>query len=127
MTDQALANGIYMQWLTKRQTIAVMMETLMEFYGDSDQQEQRIAVAELALEFHPRNVVPMLYEGNAYYKIIKRDFMSKYSTSDDIPANKRALFQTLARNNDQWFDKAEALGWRMPDEASKASYLQMID
>jgi regulator of sirC expression with transglutaminase-like and TPR domain len=127
MTDQALANGIYMRPLGKKETVVVMMGTLLEFYGQQGLQERRIALANLALEYHPKDVMAMLQKGNAYYRLIKRDFIDKYSNPEDIPAEERAYFAELSRNNILWFDRAEALGWREPSQAANADYLNAVN
>lgn len=127
MTDQALLNGIYMQPLSKKETVAVMMSTLLEFYGQQGQQERRIAMADLVLEYHPNDVVAMLHKSSAYYRLMKRDFIDKYPNPEDIPLEERANFAELGRNNILWREKAESLGWREPSQAADASYLNTVN
>ena len=47
MTDEALASGIYMRPLTKKETVVVMVDTLLESYAKQGLHEQRIAMAKL--------------------------------------------------------------------------------
>lgn len=126
MTNEALANGIYMRPLTKKETVVEMAGTLLEFYGQQGLQDQRIALADLMLGYNPKNVSAILHKGAAYHRLAQRDFMSKYPTSDNIPSEKRAYFNDLIRNHNLWFSRAEELGWREPKAAARANYIQSV-
>lgn len=112
MSKEALANGIYMQPLTKKETVAVMAGTLMEFYGKQGWEERRIALARLALKYYPKDVSAMLHIHSAYYRLWKKNFVDKYPTPNDIPLQERPYFVELDKNVVLWGSKAEALGWR---------------
>jgi hypothetical protein len=127
MTQQALDNGIYMRPLSKKETVVLMADTLNEFYSQQGQDEKRIALANLELEFYPKFVPAMLHIGAAYYRLLKKNFMSKYPTPKDIPIEARGYFDYLSYNNRLWFSKAEALGWRQPDEETNTKYLQNVN
>lgn len=127
MTPQALKNGIYMQPLSKKETATVMMDTLLEYYGNTGKEEQRIELAKLILKYYPKSVTAMLHTGSAYNHLLKRNFLNKYRSPNDIPANERPYFMELSQKNNLWFDKAEALGWRMPDAQSEANYRKNIE
>jgi regulator of sirC expression with transglutaminase-like and TPR domain len=127
MTSQAIASGIYLRRLSKRETVALMAGTLLEVYHEKGQEERRIALANLILKVDPRDVTAMLQLGNAYVKIMKRDFISKYPIADEIPAAERPRFMELYQGNQFWFNRAESLGWRQPTQAQDASYLQVIE
>lgn len=126
MTEQALASGVYLRRLSKRETVAVMAGTLLEYWGQQGQQERRIALADEVLAASPTSVMAMLQKGNAYYRMLRGDFLDKYPTMEAIPVNERARFQELGGNNHLWFNRAEALGWRMPTEAQNDAYQQTI-
>lgn len=126
ITTKALANGIYLQRLSKRESVVIMTNTLMEFYGHQGQQARRIAVADLTLRAYPKNVQAMLQKGSAYYRLLKQRYLDQYPTSAQIPAEQRQDFETLARNHLLWFNRAEALGWREPTQGQDASYRQSI-
>ncbi|MGH8560654.1 MAG: transglutaminase family protein, partial [Nevskiales bacterium] len=93
ITAQALTNGIYLQWLGKRESVAVMMGTLMEFYGRQGQQARRMAVADLVLAAYPKDVTAMLHMGNAYYLLMKQQYLDRYPTLSRIPSEKRQDFE----------------------------------
>jgi regulator of sirC expression with transglutaminase-like and TPR domain len=126
MTDQALANGLYLKPLSNKEAVVVMSDTLSQLYNQRNQYERRIALADLSLEYYPKNVASMLHKSAAYYDIAKRDFMSKYPRPIDIPFEERSYFSELTRNHHLWIDKAEGLGWREPSAESNANYLQTV-
>lgn len=126
ITPLAMKNGIYLRPRNKRESVAIMMSTLMEFYGQQGQQDRRIAVADLALQADQKDTFAMLQKGNAYFRMVEQRYMTKYPSPAAIPAAQRKDFEMLQRNNDLWFDKAEALGWAMPTQAQEANYLQTI-
>ena len=126
MTDQAVANGLYLRSLSKRETVAVMIQTLIESYGERNMPEHTIAVADLVLEFFPKDAQAMLFKGHAYAQIINREFREKYSSPGHIPVAERPRYIELRRENDMWYQKAEALGWRQPDQVQEARYMNTV-
>ena len=68
----------------------------------------------------------MLQKGNAYFRTMQQRYTTKYRSPAEIPTTQRQDFETLRRNNDLWFDRAEALGWKMPTQAQDANYMQTI-
>lgn len=127
MTDQAIANGVYLQPLTKKETVAVMATTLAEYYLQQQKHEKAIAIADLVLEYHPKNVGMMTLKAAAYGRLTRRLFAEKYPSPSHIPVNQRNYYHYLAQNNRLWFAKAEALGWREETKEQDARYLQTID
>jgi regulator of sirC expression with transglutaminase-like and TPR domain len=126
MTDESITSGIYMRPLTKKETVVVMVGTLLEFYGKQGMQDQRIALAKVALEYSPKDVSLILHEHQAYLAKWKQDFTSMYPTPSDIPTEKRPLFMDYEGRMDALYQQAYALGWRPPDQASEDSYQQRV-
>lgn len=127
MTDQAIANGIYLRPLSKKETVAVMTLTLVENYMKQRQYRQAIDVADLVLEYAPKSVDAMLHKGSACARLIGGRFERKYPTPNLIPPEERPYFEYLARNNRYWFQRAEALGWREPTQAEETKYLHTLE
>ena len=115
MTPQALANGIYMRPLTKKETIAEILVTLMEWYRQQGQDEDCIALANLLLARDPKDVEAMLNMSGAYYGMIRREFESRYARPRNVPPLLRPRLSELEQNLRRWRSEAEALGWREPD------------
>jgi regulator of sirC expression with transglutaminase-like and TPR domain len=126
MTKEAIASGIYMRRLGKRGTVVAMAETLQQYYGQLGLQERRIAIGEILLKADSKDVTTMLNMGSAYYKLLQKHFLSKYPTPNAIPLEERPYYEELGRNNQLWFNKAEALGWRQQSKAEDDKYLRTI-
>jgi regulator of sirC expression with transglutaminase-like and TPR domain len=127
MTDEAIANGIYMQKLTRRETVAVMADDLAQFFSQKQEYEKVIAISDVLLTYYPKDVASMLWKGSTYARLIKKDFVSKYPTPNQIPPDERNHLQYLEEQNRYWFAKAEKLGWREPDRAQESRYMQNVD
>ncbi|WP_165595551.1 transglutaminase family protein [Methylovorus sp. MM2] len=126
MTDQAIANGVYLRALSKKETVATMTFTLAEHYMDTQEYEKVIDVTDLVLEYAPKSVDAMVLKGTASGRLVKERYVSKYPTPNLIPLEQRAAFESLAHNNQYWFQQAETLGWREPSQADDESYLQRV-
>ena len=127
MTDKAIANGIYLQTLTKRETAALMATILAENFAERREPEKVIAIADAVLPFYPNNIGLILGKGSAYSRLIKRDFVAKYPRPTDIPAAEVPYFRFLSGQNRLWFSKAESLGWQQPSMAQEARYQEIVN
>ncbi|MGO1069570.1 transglutaminase family protein [Lysobacter sp. CA199] len=126
IAPKAIASGIYLRPLNKHESVAVMIATVMEFYGQQGRQQDRIKTADMVLQVAPNDVVAMLQKGNAYFRIMQERYLSKYRSPDEMPPAQRLDFDGLQRNNQLWFERAEALGWKMPTQAETAVYQRNI-
>ena len=126
MTDEAIANGVYLQPLTRKETVALMATTLAEHYAEQQQFEKAITLSNLILEYYPKNVEAMVRKASACYRLLEKYYFSKYRSPNDIPDRAKGHFEYLSRNNFQGFAKAEALGWREPSKEEDEKYLQRI-
>lgn len=115
MTDQAIANGVYMRPLDNKEAVVVIAEVLSHFLSAQlDQEQACIALAELQLKYHPKFVNAMLQTSAAYWHLRQRQFANKYQTADEIPLSERERFAELGRNIRLWRVKAADLGWFQP-------------
>lgn len=126
MTDEAVANGVYLQPLTKKETVALMAETLTESYVDQHEYEKVITVSNLILEYYPKDVSVMIRMSNAYYELMNKFYARKYRSPNDIPDRAKGNYLYLSQNNRLWATKAKALGWREYRQEDDAKYLQTI-
>jgi regulator of sirC expression with transglutaminase-like and TPR domain len=127
MTDQAIANGVYLRPLTRKETVAVMATVLAEYYFEQQEFEKAITISDLRLEYYPKYVEAMIMKGSAYYRLLSKYYFEKYRSPDQIPVNQRGHFEYLSQNNRLWFAKAEALGWHEPRKEDDEKYLQKVN
>ena len=112
MTDEAIANGVYMKTLTRKETVAVMATTILEHVFEVGQYDDAVAVADALLEAYPANAHVLVKKGTAHYRLLRDNFMRKYPRENDIRFDERPYATELYRANLEAFAKAEALGWR---------------
>lgn len=126
MTEQAIENGVYLQPLSRKETVAVMITVLAEHYMKENEYKKAWAISDLSLKYYPKYVNAMLRNGSAFYKMLEQRFINKYPNPNDIPKNQRELFHFLSNGNRYWFVKAEALGWREPNKIQEQKYLEIV-
>jgi regulator of sirC expression with transglutaminase-like and TPR domain len=112
MTDEAVANGLYLRTLSRRESVALMATTVMEYLTGQGRYEDAIAVGDVILEFAPRDVETLVRRGSACGRLLERDFIDVYPRPTDIPPSLHPRYATLARENQEAFERAYALGWR---------------
>jgi regulator of sirC expression with transglutaminase-like and TPR domain len=120
MSAHAIASGIYLQPLTKKETVVLMLGTLMEHLRQLGLLERSVELATLALTYYPRDISSMLHLGASNGQLLWRDCASKYSRPRDVPQERRDYCSLLNQNVRAWRAKAEALGWREPPSVSPA-------
>ena len=126
VTDDALKNRIYLQKLSKRETLAIMATVLAESYFEKQEYEKAMMISDVVLKYNKNDVDSMLRKGAIFYKLLAKNYIKKYPTPNLIPVQERLYFEFLSMNNHYWFEKAEALGWREPTQADEQNYLKTV-
>lgn len=111
VTDAQVQNGIYLGVLTKRESIAVMASTVVEWLMNEGRYSEAIDVANVLLEYYPKDVHAVLSRGSAYGELLRTEFVERYPTPAQIPPALRPRYQLLASQNAAAFQQAEAWGW----------------
>ncbi len=111
ISDKAIENGIYLRTLTKRETVAHMATTVLEWLMIERRYQEAIDVADVILEHFPKDVHTILKKGEAYNQIFKAEFLDRYPLTASVPKSLLPRYHQLASENARAFAKAEALGW----------------
>lgn len=111
VTDAQVQSGIYLGVLTKRESIAVMASTVVEWLMSEGRYSEAIDVANVLLEYYPKDVHAVLSRGSAYGELLRTEFVERYPTPAQIPPTLRPRYQLLASQNAAAFQQAEAWGW----------------
>lgn len=114
MTDEAIANGVYLKTMSRREALAMIATGILDALLANGRYEDAIAVADVLIEANPADAYSLTKKGTAYYRILRRDIIEKYPKERDIPTDMVAHANELYRANQDAFTKAEALGWREP-------------
>jgi regulator of sirC expression with transglutaminase-like and TPR domain len=129
LTAKAIVNGIYLQPLTKKETAAVIAESLLENYEGHktiEADEARVKLALLLLDHYPKDVVAMVHAYLGYLGLRQRLFVHKYPQPSDIPANLRARYEQIESGWSYWGNKAKALGYQASTPAMDTAYRARI-
>ena len=115
MSDAAVKNGVYLKTLSRKETVAVMAEIVLEHFLAAKRYREVIAVSDLITKQAPSFVNPILDRGIAYGALIQTEFEAKYPTPRDIPPALLPTYRSYEEQSRLAFEKAEALGWRDTD------------
>lgn len=114
MSDRAIESGLYMRTLTRREAVALMASTVMEFLMTESRFQEAIEVAEIILQHCPRDGYTMVKLGTAYAELMRVEFFERFPNPVLMPPALRTRYAMLAQRNQQMFQAAEALGWQPP-------------
>lgn len=129
LTATAIANGIYMQPLTKEETAAVIAESLLDIYEGHksiEADEARVKLALLLVKHYPKNVVAMVHAYFGYLGLRQRLFIDRYPRPSDIPPNLLATFEKIESGWSYWGNKAKGLGYKATTPEMDAAYRDRI-
>lgn len=112
MTDRAIESGLYMRTLTRREAVAHMASTVVDFLMGEGRFQEAIDVAEVILQNYPRDGYTLAKLGSAYGEVMRVEFQDRFATAAAIPPALRGRYMMLARANQRAFQAAEALGWQ---------------
>ena len=111
MTDRAVQSGIYMRTLGKRETVAEMAVSVLDFLMVERRYQEAADVADAMLAVNPRDSYALVKKGTAMAGMLQSEFQAKYPTPASIPPALRSRYAMLAAANEKAFRDAEALGW----------------
>jgi regulator of sirC expression with transglutaminase-like and TPR domain len=111
MSARAIRTGLYMRTLSKRETVAQMAVSVLDFLMAERRYQEAADVADAMLAVNPRDAYALVKKGSAMAEMMKAEFQDKYPVPALIPPALRSRYATLAAANDKAFRDAEALGW----------------
>lgn len=114
MTDRAVESGLYMRTLSRREAVAHMASTVVDFLMIEGRFQEAIDVAEVILQHYPRDGYTLVKLGTAYAELLRIEFRERFPTPALIPVSLRPRYMTFAQRNQVTFQAAEALGWEPP-------------
>ncbi|MGO4702640.1 transglutaminase family protein [Dyella sp. 2RAB6] len=127
ITSRAIATGIYLRPLSRREALLVPMGTLMQFYVENRSPERVVSLTDLALAIDPNNIVGLLVRGDAYRRMVDERYAKFYPTPDKIPLAMRDGYMDIYRNQVALARTIESLGWVSETQQRQAAYLQSVE
>lgn len=117
MTDEAIANGLYMKTLSTKESLVVMAGIVLVGESERGRYREMMATADVLRSYYPNNVALLL--APAADGMAQREYIGKYPRESDIPPEKLGRLDFLARSSSDAVDHAYALGWRASGDVAK--------
>jgi len=107
--DRAIASGIYLRPLSKREEIAMLAGTIAEHLFEQRRFEEVLPLAKMILKHHPLYAEMIVLQASASGAIA--DALRRKCPPFAMPPVMRAQWLGLCRQNADLFARAESLGW----------------
>ncbi len=114
MTDRAIASGLYMRTLSRREAVAHMASTIVDFLIGEGRFQEAVEVAAVILRHYPRDGYTLVKLGTAYAELMRVEYLERFPTPAMMPPDLRQRYVLFAQRNQLAFQRAEALGWEPP-------------
>lgn len=114
MSDRSIESGLYMRTLTRREAVAHMASTVVDFLMGEGRFQEAIDVAEVILRYYPLDGYTLVKLGTAYGELMQAEFIERFPNPNSIPLALRQRYVLLTQGNQRAFQTAEALGWEPP-------------
>jgi regulator of sirC expression with transglutaminase-like and TPR domain len=115
-SQKAVDSGVYKRALTDEKAIALLAQFIPEWLMQHDKQEDAIAAYDIILKHFPNDAFAWVGRGSSFALILRRDFVSKFKSFDEMTPDQRQSAEFLSAMNKHNFDQAEALGWTEQDD-----------
>jgi regulator of sirC expression with transglutaminase-like and TPR domain len=109
--EKAVASGLYMRKLSRRESVAAIALTIVEHLTAERRYQEALEAASLIAAHAPLNAFALAHQGQACFHLIRTQFLQPYRSEFLIPLPLRPRYATLLHRNRQAFAAAEALGW----------------
>lgn len=126
ISQRAIQSGIYLRTTTPRETVAAMLDPLMNIYAHTRPPGYLLGLAKLVERIDPKNPEGYLFEANAYFLELGHRYLVHHLTPAVLPPAQRADFEALYEANARIVSRLEAMGWSPPTAAGDAAYLQRV-
>ena len=127
LSDKAIKNGVYLQPLTRKETAAVMGRVLIQYYNAQQEYEKAITIADLILEYYPKDVEAMANKSGGFAGLMIKYRDSGSRLPPQMATAEMNYMQYLTVNNRRWWEKASELGWRERSKEEWDQYQQIIN
>lgn len=123
MTDRAIANGLYLKTLSKKEALAAMAGIVLERAFAERQFQKAWDVAEVLRPYYPNNIAVLLAPADAAVGLLREEYLSKYTKRSEVPPELTPRLAFLERTVSESLNHAHALGWRETDGEEAPSAL----
>lgn len=121
MTDAAIANGIYMKTLSKKEALVVMAGIVLEFELEHKRFREALDVSDALRPYYPNDLSVLLVPADSGLGMFREEFLGRYPTKAEIPPSAMARYKFIEEMVEGALDHAYALGWRETDGETQPS------
>jgi hypothetical protein len=114
MSDRSIESGLYMRTLTRREMVAHMASTVVDFLMSEHRYQDAIEVAQVILRNYPLDGYTLVKLGSAYGELMRVEVADRFPNLNALPPALRQRYLWLAEGNRRAFQAATALGWEPP-------------
>ena len=115
MSDRALATGLYMRSLPRREAVAMMAFTNAWELAARRQWADAAELCDLVLRISPRTAWALVAGGSAHGQMFNEEFADRFANPLSIPQHLHTRRLMLMERNNSLFTAAEHLGWEPAD------------
>ncbi len=112
MTDKAIASGMYLKPLTRKQMVAVLAESVLQKLNQDGKDEERIQVANAMLEQYPQFDVALLNIYDASKRLLTEPFLNRGADVENLPPAEQVKFDRWLEEGQAAADKVRELGFQ---------------
>lgn len=125
ISEKSIRNKVYLQALTKKQSVAVIAILLSEYFASEERWLESIEITKLILQYYPKYTYAMIKIGNGYSRLLAQK-VAKVRTKGSYTKEDKAIMDKLYRKNLYWFERAEKLGWLPTSQQENEKYLDGV-
>ncbi|MDR1452563.1 MAG: hypothetical protein LBJ25_01110 [Candidatus Margulisbacteria bacterium] len=129
--EVSVKNKVYLQDLTSKETVVVMVGALEHHYTDEKKYSKVLALCNLSLLHCPQFITAITAKGNIYSHILDAELEKRGYTRENInekiTAKDEKDLNLIYRSHIYWFHLAERLGWRQETPEQKEKYLKGVE
>jgi regulator of sirC expression with transglutaminase-like and TPR domain len=126
ISKTAIDSGAYMQDLSKKQFIGLLLNTLVSKYRRSGDYEKAMAYANLMLELNPKSVSGLVHKGAIfawYGYLIMENAKKEHHNVKDSEMKKVKFYE---KQSNYYIDKAISIGWQKESLEQRDKYLEAV-
>ncbi len=118
MSDRSIQSGMYLRHLSKREGVAAMAVSVVQYLRDEGRFDETAGVSELILANNPRDGLVLINLAIACRGSGLR-LIEQYQSEILIPLNRRPYYWSLVTRHDAAVARARALGWEDIDGSER--------
>ena len=121
MTDAAIASGIYMKTLSRKEALVVLADVVLEHAFAEGRFQEAWDLAEMLRPYYRNDLAVLLTPSQAALGLVKEEYLDRYKTKADIPVELLPRLEYLQREVSLALNRAYGLGWRESDGQTQAT------